>query len=503
MGRPNKSKKPECVGKGKVTPVQIAFIVDRYLSDNNFTQTRSTFRSEASHLISKSPVQEAPKSLLSLGAILDEYITLKEQKVWMDQERCRLDQEKLRVQNFTKGMQDVINAYSTTANQVVKPNPQLMPPVIASGAQAEQAVGTPAGYPMYNSPAIMSGSMPSKVRRESTNLSTPVTVQATTKRKGSKDVSDDPLASKKPRRCTQLKDVNLVNQTSNVEINQENTLINPAAQSSTPNSAPNGSPVQGSNVAKCLFNQKPPSPPTNSSVPKTPPRASSSQTEKSITPAEFCSTATSTKDTMPQQFMSTNCTIISSETIRVSPTKQIGYYSIQKNHCISTCSPVKTILKRSNINDHVKGRLDFGASEVPMITENQSPDGSSTSESDKEGNNILDLDFPNLDTLDWDVSLSEFLRDFDIESDGLGLSSPQALDSSPDSHSGSPHVDMGARQVTSQFSSAMAGILGDKDMNLVGQDSVSTVRSFTKRIILSPVKSQRSSFDQENLPARK
>lgn len=56
--RGNKSKIAEKIGKGKVTPVQIAFIVDRYLLDNNFAKTRSAFRSEASNLISKSPVQE-------------------------------------------------------------------------------------------------------------------------------------------------------------------------------------------------------------------------------------------------------------------------------------------------------------------------------------------------------------------------------------------------------------------------------------------------------------
>lgn len=91
---------------------------------------------------------QAPKSLLSLGAILDEYITLKEQKVWVDQERCRLEQEKLRVQNLLSGMQDVLNAYNATGNNVVTPSPPLPPPTVASGAmvsQADLAVVTPAG----------------------------------------------------------------------------------------------------------------------------------------------------------------------------------------------------------------------------------------------------------------------------------------------------------------------------------------------------------------------
>ncbi|KAB2618943.1 hypothetical protein D8674_014812 [Pyrus ussuriensis x Pyrus communis] len=49
-----------------VTPVQITFIVDRYLCDNNYLVTRSLFRTEASSLIAKSPIREVPKSLLSM-----------------------------------------------------------------------------------------------------------------------------------------------------------------------------------------------------------------------------------------------------------------------------------------------------------------------------------------------------------------------------------------------------------------------------------------------------
>lgn len=57
-GKQSKVRKPEAFGKGKVTPNQIAFIVDRYLCDNNFSSTRSTFRIEASSLISNSPIHE-------------------------------------------------------------------------------------------------------------------------------------------------------------------------------------------------------------------------------------------------------------------------------------------------------------------------------------------------------------------------------------------------------------------------------------------------------------
>lgn len=72
---------------------------------------------------------------------------------------------------------------------------------------------------------------------------------------------------------------------------------------------------------------------------------------------------------------------------------------------------------------------------MPMITENQTTDGNSTSESEKEGD-ILDLEFPNLDSLGFDFNLSEFLLDFDIGSEDMALSSTQMLDSSPDCCSG-------------------------------------------------------------------
>ncbi|CAA2986515.1 uncharacterized protein LOC111404074 [Olea europaea var. sylvestris] len=444
MGKQNKSRKPELIGKGKVTPVQVAFIVDRYLSDNNYINTRSTFRSEASHLIAKSPVQEAPKSLLSLGAILDEYITLKEQKVLLDQERCRLEQEKLKLQKLLTGMQDVMNAYNATGNNVVTPPLPVQPTAVASQkivqsgtivSTSDPTVTTPAGcYPMYNTSAMMSVSWPSSTQRDPIKFSTPITNQTASKRKKCRDVSDA-LTAKRCSRRIQTKDANIPPQLSNAEAKQGSSLEGSAVQLQDDN-GPGGSLVQGSNVVKCLFNQNIPSAPSNSSIPKTPTRASSSETDKSISPLV---TATSNEDVTPQQITSTDCTIISSETILVSPAKQITYYRIEKNRCISTNSPVKTNLTRSNKRDHAKGRLDFGASDMPVIAENQTPDGTSTSESDREGD-IFDLDFPNLDALGLDFNLSELLVDFDLGVEGLDFSSQQATIYTPDSCSGSPHT---------------------------------------------------------------
>lgn len=58
MAKQSKPKKPENLGKGKVTPVQVAFIVDRYLADNNYAGALSAFRSEAADLFSKTKGKE-------------------------------------------------------------------------------------------------------------------------------------------------------------------------------------------------------------------------------------------------------------------------------------------------------------------------------------------------------------------------------------------------------------------------------------------------------------
>ncbi|XP_009626216.1 cell wall protein RBR3-like isoform X1 [Nicotiana tomentosiformis] len=466
MAKQSKSRRAEIIGKGKVTPVQIAFIVDRYLSDNHFSETRSTFRSEASHLLSKSPIHEAPRSLLSLGAMLDEYIRLKEQKVF-------LEQEKMQVQNLLRGMQGVMNIYNASA--------KVTPPPSIPASSLPKSAGCCSGS------ALMSASMPSNTAVDAMKFSSPNSIPTTSKRKGSKDVSYASTAAKKSRTRSPTNQYN-------------NVVKNSVVQLSDPIDEPNKSPVQGSNIDKCLLNQPIQSLVTNSSGPKTPPIASSSQIDKPISPPEMCSTATFSKESTPSHLMSTNRMIISSETIQVTPTKQIAYYSIERNHCVSASSPVKANLKRPVKRDQVKGRLNFDASDIPSSSEMpQIPDMISTSESEKEGD-IFDLDFPNLDALGANFSFSELLRDFDIDGQGIDYSCQDKLDFSPYSFSGSPYesgnVKNDANQVTSQISSTVTEVFSEKDTSLLGSDTVKTVKSVTKRIQLaSPVKSNRSSRD--------
>ena len=191
--------------------------------------------------------------------------------------------------------------------------------------------------------------------------------------------------------------------------------------------------VQGSSVAKNLFCQPSASPPANSSGPKTPPQEISSQNDKAISPLEISSTANSSKNNTPQVITPANCTIISSETVIVSPYKQKGYY-VERSQCISSSSPIKTNLKMGK-RDHVKGRLDFDDSDLPTTSGKSIADGALTTEYKSE-EEIFDMDLPNFDAFGMDFSLSELLVDFDLDCEGIDYSCQPALGSPVDSGSG-------------------------------------------------------------------
>ncbi|KAL0724914.1 hypothetical protein Bca4012_039513 [Brassica carinata] len=122
-----KSKRSSNIGNGVITPTQIAFIVDRYLHDNRFSKTRSLFRSEASSLLSNSPVRDVLKSYLTLKDILKDYVSLREQKVDLDHEKVILEKEKVRVQNLLQGMQNVMNTYNSNLTAPPPPAPVVAP----------------------------------------------------------------------------------------------------------------------------------------------------------------------------------------------------------------------------------------------------------------------------------------------------------------------------------------------------------------------------------------
>ncbi|KAF1883850.1 hypothetical protein Lal_00038342 [Lupinus albus] len=428
----SKSKKQESFGKGKVTPQQIAFIVDRYLCDNNFSSTRSTFRNEASSLISHSPIHHAPKTLLTLGQMLDEYICLKEQKVMLDQERVLIEQEKTRVQMLLQGMHNVMSAYNASGN---------LPP--APAARSAFAVVPQPKFSTTSHPGVTSTtSMPNKVNTNSVpqsnnansdagNFMTPIMDISGRKRKDTNTVDVPPAAKRTCGRSSSrkipVKGQSTLQQPDNANNNQVVAQPSSVSQSSSENCTPNCSQVQGSGVVKCLFNQSSISVPSNSPVPKTPPRANSSHSDTYISPSKISSVVTRNRDTTP-----TRCTVISTKRVMVSPSKQMAY--IQMSHCIS---PVKTVSDKMSKRDHVRSRLDFAASDMPESLDKPLPNEISTSTplSEKELN-ILDIDFPNLDALGMDY-FTEILDDFDFTCDGIDFSCHTTSNPSKDHASGS------------------------------------------------------------------
>ncbi|KAK9705707.1 hypothetical protein RND81_07G076800 [Saponaria officinalis] len=459
----DKNNNNNVIGKDKITPVQVAFIVDRYLVDNNFTQTRSTFRSEASSLISNSPLNQVPKSLMSLGELLEEYILLKEQKIIIEQEKCGLAQEKCRIQSLLYGMQNVMNNYNLAAAACLTPPP---PPV--SGSPSSMHILPSAGNPASGTHVTTSVSTTQCVNIDRANFRTPTSDgrPPRKRRNGSKDLEDAPQASKKM---------------------YSGPLANYPFSSKAVNAVeqPNNT-TQGSSIAKVLFDKPSQSPTSNSSDPKTPPQAVSSPSEKSVSPSQdVSSTVMSHHNISPTESTPTNCTIISSKTIIVSPAKR---YSIERNECTFS-SPAK---KRQSERNSVKGRLDFDSSDVLSC---------STSESEKEGD-IFDLDLTSLDAFGPDFSLNELLTEFGIDYDyscptTASASSDVFLDSLPERNNG----EWSTSRDLIEHSSAMTDVVAANE-TVNGSDSVTSMKSVRKCIrIVSPTKSTRNSsvHCQENL----
>ncbi|KAM6545643.1 hypothetical protein CsatB_026379 [Cannabis sativa] len=478
-----KKKSSTDIGTGDVTPKQIAFIVDRYLFDNNFSQTRSLFRTEAASLIAQSPSQEATKGILGLGQIINEYISLKAQKLMVDQERARLEQDKFRVQTLLQSMQNAMTVYSATGSSSTPAaivSAAHKPAIMASRLQSVS--GSQAGFPLHNNPTVQSMSMPSNTNAQPTN----------NKRKNAKVVSNVPPPAGKRSR-SKFSAPEKVPQHGSAVNSQENTQ----APSSAVETSPNICVASGSNVVKCLFNQPSFSIPTNTSVPKTPPRANSSQSDKSTSPLDVskCSNASTPADLTP-----TRCTVISSsKRVTLSPCKQMAFY-MEKNQCISTSSPAKTNSKRQTTSNNPR-RLDFSDSDPLVNLGSDEPivEQASTSESEKEID-LFDIDLPNFDVMGDDFSFTEMLGAFDFDCGEMDYSCQPPIGASMDTISGSSPESMcgymGSNQVISEFSS-VTEVLSQQDMSMQGPDSTTALKSVTRCIkIISPVKSRGSSMDQ-------
>ncbi|GAB2225673.1 hypothetical protein Droror1_Dr00006475 [Drosera rotundifolia] len=477
MGRQSKARNQENkIGNGKVTASQVAFIVDRYLYDNKYNESRAVFRSEASSLLPNSTLHGVPRGLLTLGAMLDEYIQLKEQKVMMEQERARLEQETVRVQALLLGMQNVMDVYNSGAMT------GSVPPVAQPTTTAECLQITPA---MATTPISgISNKKPSKLLAPSTSC-------PPRKRKNCKIITDETLATKKS--CTPLVSCELSGKDP-IVVSTSTDLAHVWAncpQTSASLQIPGNNQVcDGSLAAKpsaaksLLFTESAQSPKSGSSGPSTPSRAASSQSDKSISPLD---------ETTPEESRPTSCTTIniSSKTIFVSPCKQSSILSIERNQCTFS-SPMRTNSEKQSIRCHVKGRLDFNGSDPPT-SPNTNNEGHSSSVMNHD--DIFDMDLPNLDSFGPNFSLSDLLKDFDIgemdcsfqSSLGASTDAISILPCDPTADGSGIHPDF-----IQKSSSATEVHVGK------GTDSFTTMRSITKRVqFSSPAKTPRKTRDAE------
>jgi hypothetical protein len=118
--------------KKKVTPAEVAFLVDRYLAENGFNAALAAFRSEAAHIYSPTKYsKKTPKRLIPLADILHDYIALKEARV--------------AIESAMQAMQSLVSTYYASGSSSAAPPhmnmnmnmmmPPLPPPHAATGAQ--------------------------------------------------------------------------------------------------------------------------------------------------------------------------------------------------------------------------------------------------------------------------------------------------------------------------------------------------------------------------------
>ncbi|CAG7902744.1 unnamed protein product, partial [Brassica rapa] len=401
MAKSSRSKGSSNIGNGVITPTQIAFLVDRYLHDNRFSKTRSLFRSEASSLLSNSPVRDVLKSYLTLEDILKDYVSLREQKVALDHENVILEKEKVRVQNLLQGMQNVMNSYNAT---LTSPPP---PPVAAPASQRKNHTIS-SGCTQDNTPNAMSVSLLGNKRVGCGNFSTPSTTHQliTRKRKGCETSIEAPLVARKAR-------------IGNSTANESNRIPQAEKIANDFSSQP---PSETLTLAK------------NSSANKSKTGDVSSVADSSLTSNSTClmtpqkhASSVSGKSNSPQKDVTpTNCTIVTKERFTISPLKQITSYTMERSQLISSSSssPVKSNLKMSNKRDHVKGRLNFDDTDTDMCLEAAPTTAYLASSSPSGSEPEVDLSDIDFSILAEDFSFSELLVDFDIGFEGSTHKTP-------------------------------------------------------------------------------
>ncbi|XP_031488704.2 uncharacterized protein LOC116256472 isoform X2 [Nymphaea colorata] len=472
-----KTKRPEKLGKGLVTPIQVAFIVDRYLIDNNYTQTFSVFRSEASALLSKSKMKEAPKSLLSLEDILNEYISLKEQRVF-------LDQEKTRVEKLLQGMQEVMKAYQSSDHAAISTRPEPVPSTTTANSVNTNPVPTLRNVASHSSTTSMVPTISSQNNKRKVSGSVPQPYSSAKK-------SFPQVPAYIPNRTAnrpQPQEVGHVTGTGQTFTGYSKTQTISHDQI-LPSSLLQGQPVSNSELHQSY------TPEGESSSPKTP-QQHSLQTDAYCSPME---TASPNQSTVLSPEVTTANDYVRQSGANENTSSGCGMYE----DCQQFCSPSKFGTKRSGKMGHIKGRLDFDDSSTAVNSErsiSESPGPLTVGA--KEG--VFDIDdLLNFGILDNDVSLS-YLIDFEFDSQVAALADQSSLDPATKLIS-SPCVEKERNSriggAFSNFPRSNAVVLSERDMNSGIDDSAQLSKPLPACIKAnSPGKKrQRFSVDQENV----
>ncbi|EAZ25237.1 uncharacterized protein [Oryza sativa Japonica Group] len=448
----NSSSSSSKAKKKAVTPAQVAFLVERYLADNGFSASLAAFRTDAAHLFTKAaPVP--PKGLLPLSDILHDYVALKEARLAVD--------------SAMHAMHNLVSAYYPHHPPPPAPAPSSptqffaasSPPAVPAGAGAVAGYASPIiRYTQTSSSVVVHNSSTSEANAMSTPAQAPAAAPisfpakkrkaATTKSAAkSKKTCIAPTISSHPKGKTVASQLSLDN--------------------SERHSAMAKLPVQGSSVAKSLFN---PLQPQVHSSPCTPQQNNpivAYQTERA-------SSSVVANAHTQQEVASSQCSMVSSKTLIVSPLKGAAYYAVERSYHVS--SPLKPSSHKSSKREHVKGKLDFGTCDDRPCSNEAICEEASTS-SDVEKQDDFDIDFTNLDIFDGDFSFSELLVDLDLDSEGVHCLNPPT------------NAEVQRLEGVADPMKAMAED-PTEDINSQGAASaVTCVRAITKRIkIVSPVK---------------
>ncbi|KAG8081228.1 hypothetical protein GUJ93_ZPchr0007g3119 [Zizania palustris] len=402
----------------KVTPAQVAFLVERYLADNAFSASLAAFRSDAAHLFTKAaPVP--PKGLLPLADILHDYVALKEARLSVD--------------SAMHAMHNLVSAYYLHHPPPTTPGtlrPSSPAPLFAAASSSPPPPG-PAGYasPMIHYTQT-SSSVVVKNASEPNNTSPPAASVPAKKRKATKSAGKTTSASKKactipttishPKACQ----MPIGNPAQNIYPAAAAAAAAAALPASAEHSVVLKLPVQGSTVAKSLF--KPLQSQAHAS-PCTPQQSHPVQDGPAAYQTEKPSSVVANPHAQ-QELASSQCSIVSSKTLIVSPLKGAAYYAVERSYHVS--SPMKSSVQKSSKREHVKGKLDFSSSDVRPCTDEQICDKASTStstSSQEDKQDDFDIDFTNFDIFDGDFSFSEFLIDFDLDTEGIHCHSTTSM----------------------------------------------------------------------------